>query len=274
MIYIYGLRCPVEGVIRYVGKSVQPEKRIRAHLMAAQRGDYNHRTARWLRKIAKAGYEPELAILHQVAEGERWQDIERAFIASAPERGWRLTNSTAGGEGLDYIDPVADAAYRRKLSRSLKKVWGTAERRKQASEGSVKAWSDPEITARRLVSMKSAQSRPDVRARTLEVLADLASRPDVKAKKVAASTASWTGEKGAARREIMRAEETRQHMSEAAKARWADPEKGAAGRAANSTPERRLVLSEMAKRRATPEYRAMMAEKTRLSWAKRRAKGA
>ena len=60
MIYIYGLKCPVEGVIRYVGKSVQPEKRIRAHLMGAQRGDYNHRTARWLRKIAKAGHEPEL----------------------------------------------------------------------------------------------------------------------------------------------------------------------------------------------------------------------
>jgi hypothetical protein len=40
-IYIYGLRCPITGDIRYIGKSVNPAKRRLHHLGAAARGEYS-----------------------------------------------------------------------------------------------------------------------------------------------------------------------------------------------------------------------------------------
>lgn len=65
----------------------------------------------------------------------------------------------------------------------------------------------------------------------------------------------------------MRDPETRRKMSEAAKARWADPAKRAAASAANGSPEKRARLSAAATRRATPEYRAMMAQRSKAVWA-------
>lgn len=270
MIYIYGLHCPIEGVIRYIGKSINPKKRLCAHIGGALRGEYNHHTARWLRKLQADDLAPELVILRELTDGECWQDVERELIASADANGWRLTNSTAGGEGLDYIDPEAKAIYAAKVSASLKKVWGTPEAKKFASARAVSMWADPEITERRLASQKQAVRRPEVRARNLEVLAELASRPDIQAKKAASCVASWTGEAGKKRRQRASSEENRAKLSQAAIAKWADPEKSAALRAAASSPARRAKISESAIRRATPEYRAMMAEKTRQSWEKRR----
>jgi hypothetical protein len=176
MIYIYGLKCPLENYIRYIGKSTNPKKRLAGHISSALCGQYNHRTARWIRKLYRLSLQPELLILHTVSDGERWQDIERQFISSADSRGWRLTNSTAGGEGLDFRDPADQAAWRKKLSEKHKKIWGTDERWAEAKARSLKAWADPEITARRLTSSKSAHNRPDVKARNLEVLAEISLR--------------------------------------------------------------------------------------------------
>src|SRR5262249_52974428 len=113
-------------------------------------------------------------------------------------------------------------------------------------------------------------AKPDVRKRNAEVLAELAASPEVKAKKSAASVASWAGPGGDRRRAALASEATRAKMAESARQRWIDPEKAAAARAMNADPDKRRRLSERAKQRSTREYRAMMAEKTRLSWEKRR----
>ena len=193
-VYIYGLKCPHSGQVRYIGKSTKPSVRLYGHLGAAVRGEYNHHTARWLRKLIAAGARPELVILHTVAEGERWQDAERAAIAAALESGNKLTNATAGGEGLDYINQEDDARYRRNLSRSLKALWNTPERKKEASQRSLRAWADPAVTARRLASMVAAQNKPDVKARIAVAMAEVNARPSVKATRSRKSKRNWQDE--------------------------------------------------------------------------------
>jgi hypothetical protein len=271
-IYIYGLLCPLANTVRYVGKSSNPEKRLNGHLCGARRRHYDHHTARWLRKLQADGLRPSVVILHEVASDERWQDVERQFISSAAERGWLLTNSTAGGEGLDYLDPEDDRRYREKLSRSQKAVWSTPERRAEARARSLAVAADPELLARRNEAIRKAFSDPGVRARAAEINREINSRPETNAKRGAKSKAMWADPK--IRQKLMAAyaaPETKTKQSERKKASWADPVTGAKLRAVHSSDEVRRKKSESARRRSSPEYRAMMAERTRAAWAQRKA---
>lgn len=273
MIYIYGLKCPLENSIRYIGKSIDPRKRLAGHISSALRGQYNHRTSRWIRKLLRLSLEPELVILHTVVDGERWQEIEREFIASAVSRGWRLTNSTAGGEGLDFLDPVADAAWRKKLSDKHKTIWNTDERRAEASQRSLKSWADPEVTERRLRSSKLAFANPDIKARNLEVLAQIRADPVSQKRKSNSLKANWADpQAGQKRRVALASDECRTKMSGAAQNRWIDPVKSQKILAIFAAPESRAKRSSAAKKRSTPEYRAMMAAKTKAAWASGRRK--
>lgn len=271
-IYIYGLRCPLANEIRYVGKSTNPQKRARSHMLSALRSDYNHHTARWLRKLASDGNEPILEIIREVAHAERWQDVEREEIAAALARGCRLTNSTLGGEGLDYIDPEDDAAYRANLSASLKRLWSSPERREEARQRSVALHADPEISGRRATSLRDFYKIPENKARASAIASEVNSRPEVKAKKAKSVAQSWVGS-DERRAGIANGEHNRK-LSESAKARWSDPELRAQALDAINSEAARAKKSQRAIERATPEYRAMMAEKTRLSWEKRRQKTA
>lgn len=101
--YIYGLCEPTTGRIRYIGKTVDLEKRYRLHLSRARKHTTPHVYA-WLRSVLESGREPQVQVLAVVAEKD-WPQIERLFIAHTPG----LTNSTSGGEG---IDPEVIAAAR------------------------------------------------------------------------------------------------------------------------------------------------------------------
>lgn len=174
-VFIYGLKCPLSGAIRYIGKTDDLQRRYKTHLACR---NPKHPKDLWVKSLIKKGATPLLVVLREVALGEDWATTERDEIATAKLSGIRLFNVTLGGEGVSLSD----------------------EQRQRKAER-------------------------------------------------------------------MRDPETRRKMSEAAKARWADPEKRAAGIAANSAPEKRALLSESAMRRATPEYCEAAAEKTRAAWA-------
>ena len=269
-VFIYGLKCPIAGVIRYVGKSTNPQKRLIRHIAGANRNETDHHTARWLRKLCNVGLRPELVILHEVLNEEKWQDVEREFIAMAEIQGWRLTNSTAGGEGLDFLDAISKEKWASNLSKAMKLIWSTPERRNEARERIVKSWQDPDCRKRRIDALKRNGESPKFRQRMTAINKEIHSRPEVKAKHAEAIKATWADGRGDSRRAALASEECHQKMSESAKARWTDAEKGADIRAVNANPESREKKRQAALRRATSEYRAMMAEKTRLSWLKRR----
>lgn len=275
-IYIYGLFCPIENTVRYVGKSNRPENRFRAHLSSARGSTYEHHTSRWIRKLLSQGHRPTLIILEEVAAEVRWQDVERAYIASAADWGWKLTNSTAGGEGLDFICPEASAKYRAKLSASLKKVWATPERREEARLRVLASWADPEIVARRKASSELARQTPETQARYVAAAKDIHSRPEVKEKVRASLKAAWADPE---RKERWVAAtttpEVKRKQSEAKLASWKDPEfiaKQAAGwtderRAKQATwpndPERKAKIDAA---RNSEEYKAKRAATIRAKW--------
>ena len=285
-VYIYGLRCPLVGVIRYIGKSVNPERRMsNGHLKDARLGNTDHHTARWLKKLLRLELLPELVIIEEVAEGERWQDAERRWIAHGREQGWPLTNTTAGGQGLDFIDPAADAAYRKNLSRAMKELWNRPERIEEATQRSLKAWADPEIRARHLASCIAAQNHPDIKAKLAIAKAEVQARPEVKAAKSAKMKAAWQKEEYRERKLAhLQSEEFSAEQSERLTGNWQDPEfrdKIAKARWSEEQrqdqakrvldPERQAKIQAA---KTTPEARARKSAEVKAWWARRKAEAA
>lgn len=94
MVTIYGLADPADGLIRYIGKTVNLARRLYMHIWRARNGGDNHRD-RWIRTVLGQGRKPVAITLETCAPNE-WQERERAWIAKLPN----LTNATAGGEGF------------------------------------------------------------------------------------------------------------------------------------------------------------------------------
>lgn len=272
MVYIYGLLCPLSGEIRYIGKSIDPERRLKGHMSGARTGSYSHHTSRWLRKLERCGLAPEIVILQEVPEGDDWRQAEREWIASAIAAGWPLTNSTVGGEGLDYLRPEDRERYRENHRRAMQRYWASPAGAAHL-ERMMLASRSPDAVARRSESLKKSCRSPEYRERMRAIGIEVGSRPSVKSARSAKSKAMWADpQKRAILMASFSSETCKKKQSEAKKSAWADPVVGARLREIHSSDEVRRKKSEAAKRRATPEYRAMMAEKTRLSWEKRRAR--
>lgn len=61
-LYVYGLKCPVTELLRYIGVSSRPKKRLREHLTYLGRG-YNRAAEPWFRGIRAIGLKPQLVLL-------------------------------------------------------------------------------------------------------------------------------------------------------------------------------------------------------------------
>lgn len=92
-VYIYGLKDPRTGEIRYVGKSVHPRERYKQHVKG---GESNLHKGRWIADLRRAGLKPEMIILEETTEAE-WEARERHWIKQGLDSGWPLTNIAAGG---------------------------------------------------------------------------------------------------------------------------------------------------------------------------------
>lgn len=126
---------------------------------------------------------------------------------------------------------------------------------------------------KRKAAVRIATRTPDYREKMRTVSAEIGARPDVAEKRSGKMKANWSDpEKRAARMAALTSAETKKKHKEGIRAAWDDPETAARLRAGLSSPERRAAVSKGCKERATPEYRAMMAERTRLAWIKRREK--
>lgn len=285
MIVIYGLWCPLAREIRYIGKSADPRRRLSAHISGAARGAYNHHTARWLRKLAASELRPALVILQAVQAGERWQELERQAIAEALSAGVKLTNSTAGGEGLDYIDTEAKAAYRRKMSALMKEIWSTPERRAEARQRIKVAWDDPNVRARRAVSLAAANNKPETRARRSAASAEIGSRPGVMVAKSLASQGKW--QEDAYRSAVVAARNDpafTEAQAKRLKERWVDPAHRDKMQAARWTDEKRQEQAarlaspdraeKIAKALANPDLIARRNASIKAAWARRKANAA
>jgi predicted GIY-YIG superfamily endonuclease len=178
MVYIYALRCPVSGHIRYIGKTKDRDARLWQHLNDAKTGK-THR-ARWVKKLLLLGLSPSMETLLELSDDAVWQEAEIRCIAEHRAAGHPLTNMTSGGEGIDDLPPESVAQHRASLRR---------------------AWADPSARERRLAELRKfvieANKRPEVRARNAAAqraawaAKDMDSRAAVSNKTSASMKALW-----------------------------------------------------------------------------------
>jgi hypothetical protein len=92
---IYGLVHPDTLEVRYVGKTVRPEARLKSHAAAARRGVKLPVYYWWNKCLAQVGHAPSFV---RLGEGDSAEEIR--WIADLRAQGARLLNLTAGGDGL------------------------------------------------------------------------------------------------------------------------------------------------------------------------------
>lgn len=99
MVYIYGLYSSDDTTqIRYIGKAKNPKDRLRRHLQESNLKHDTHKN-RWIKKCIEAGHTVNVVVVDQVQE-EDWEALERFWISKYTSDGFRLTNSTLGGDGI------------------------------------------------------------------------------------------------------------------------------------------------------------------------------
>lgn len=91
--FIYSLEYPT-GEIKYIGKSNNPGKRLKRHLIEAKWRNKNDRD-KWLNSLPE---KPTLKIIEKVNYSE-WQSKEIYWIKFYIDKGFKLVNGTDGGEG-------------------------------------------------------------------------------------------------------------------------------------------------------------------------------
>lgn len=130
--YIYGLIDPRTGQCRYVGKTGNLKKRLHRHMLESKAVT---RKGSWIVGLKKEKMKPELVVLEEVPVNN-WQEQERFWIANLRFLGCNLTNGTAGGDGVDGLDPIIVARTaaknrgrtvsfetRRRMTESQKQRW-------------------------------------------------------------------------------------------------------------------------------------------------------
>lgn len=95
VVYIYGLIDPITGLIRYVGKSVNPRKRLNDHCKRCSKSPSHINS--WLLGLKKISMKPEILILDEVCENN-WIFWEQFYISLLKSWGLSLVNMTDGGE--------------------------------------------------------------------------------------------------------------------------------------------------------------------------------
>jgi predicted GIY-YIG superfamily endonuclease len=108
-VYIYGITDAL-GVVRYVGKSNDVERRFKDHLSEQER-DYP--LYRWLRKCTRLN-EPVHCVVLACATSADWQSLERQMIKQYREDTPNLLNLADGGD-----EPKVTLEQRRALARKL-----------------------------------------------------------------------------------------------------------------------------------------------------------
>ena len=260
--FIYALLDSRTGRVRYVGKSDDPDRRMREHC----RGDrVNSHKDRWLAQLKREGLWPVLQVLEEVPYDE-WQERECSWIAFYRDAGEPLTNMTLGGDGFDGLS--ADARARKHAA--IKKAWADPEERaKQAerttkyraehgfspeerakiTEGLKKRWADPKARAAQSERMKAVAADPEWLARNRAAQVARYDDPDERAKQSAISRAFYSDQA------------KRDEQSARMKKVWAEQDP--------AVKERMKAKVRAAK--ATPEARARTSALAKAAWAKRKA---
>lgn len=114
--YIYCLKHPITGEIRYIGKTKNPKDRYKKHLSSYKlvRNKKNKQyVSRWINKLKYENLEPVMEILIE-CDRENVNTCEINFIAHYKQF-CKLTNLTIGGEGVEHSEEERKRISKRML---------------------------------------------------------------------------------------------------------------------------------------------------------------
>lgn len=99
-VWIYCLKDPRDNSVKYVGKSINPEKRLKEHI---DKCNIEHtKKGNWLKKLNKLNLKPILEILKETDETE-YKTWEEYYIKYYKDLGVKLTNYDDKGIGCCKI---------------------------------------------------------------------------------------------------------------------------------------------------------------------------
>jgi len=98
-IIIYTLTDPITKEVRYVGKTTDISKRFNKHINESRKSTTSHKKA-WIKSLLKKNLKPEIEII-DVVNSSDWGFWEKYCIEQIRAWGFRLTNETSGGDGVD-----------------------------------------------------------------------------------------------------------------------------------------------------------------------------
>jgi hypothetical protein len=138
--FIYGLKCPLEGVIRYVGLSTRGMKRPRQHWNKCE--TENSYKSRWIRRLKNAGLMYEIIVLEEVSSPDILGKSEIEWIAFLKAIGAPLTNTAPGGE-LGLLGVEFSESHRKKIGDAQRgRPKSEEQRRKMSLANTGKKYSD------------------------------------------------------------------------------------------------------------------------------------
>ena len=94
-VYIYGLKDPRDYQIKYVGKTVDIDRRIKEHNQIHR--NKKSKKNSWITYLIRNGMQPIMEVLEECEES-RWVEREKYWIRYYKELGFDLKNMTLGGE--------------------------------------------------------------------------------------------------------------------------------------------------------------------------------
>jgi group I intron endonuclease len=162
--YIYTLSDPRTGEVRYVGKSVDPTKRLEKHISDAKQKLKNSYVQNWIRSLVNIGIIPVQEVIEKC--GEDWVERETFWIAhyrALPNA--QMTNVTDGGEGTcghihsEETRAKMSAAHKGKNNHNYGKKLSTETRAKISAAHKGKKFSDE--TLAKISSANKGKKRSD-----------------------------------------------------------------------------------------------------------------
>lgn len=118
--FIYYLKCPKTGKIRYIGQTRRKSLglRLTMHIQDAKRGKIYH-NANWIRQLLSENMRPTIHLLEEILV-ENLDEREIYWIKTYREAGYNLTNQTDGGFGHSGFAQSKETCKKR--SESMKKL--------------------------------------------------------------------------------------------------------------------------------------------------------
>jgi hypothetical protein len=137
-VYIYTLSDPITKEVRYVGKSVNPKKRLDNHLHVKKK----QHCSCWIQSLKSKALKPEFSII-EITDKDNWIERERYWISYYKDNGANLTNHSIGGEGAAGTIRSPESNLKRSIALKGRKLGSYSEERKKAISDGMKgriAW--------------------------------------------------------------------------------------------------------------------------------------